>query len=226
MVALAEWDCSIGLVSSYRLKGSKVVGDGLGYTTTVMAGADLCRHQLINSLATFGTPTTVLYRSEIIRDYSPFYEETAYREDTDACYRILRSWNFGFVHQVLSFSRVIDESHLRHDCDGRQESLDNYLQVSKFGPIYLDRDAMAAALKARRREYYNVLALRLLYGGNRAFWHEQIYALSSGGLRLEKARLLEYVLLQLLWIATNPGLTIARLIAQPRAAQAKVPPMP
>lgn len=217
MVALAEWDCSIGLVSSYRLKGSSVLGDGLSYTTTVMAGADLCRQQLTSSLATFGTPTTVLYRSEIVRDRSPFYEETALREDIDACYRILRSWNFGFVHQVLSFSRAEDDSIRKHKPDSHPECLDKLLQLSKFGPEYLERDGMAVALRACKSEYYNFLARRLLAFGDRAFWHDQVSGLRSGGLRLNKARLLKHVVLQILWMVSNPGLTSVRLIARLRA---------
>jgi hypothetical protein len=226
MVALAEWDCSIGLVSSYRLKGTRVVGNGLGYTTTVVAGADLCRQQLTSSLSTFGTPSTVLYRSEIIRDHSSFYDESALREDVDACYRTLRSWNFGFVHQVLSFSRVMDDSLPMSDHDGCLEPLDKLLKISKFGPIYLDRDAMATALRAGRRVYYDCIALRLLSGEDRVIWHEQSYSLRSGGLRLEKTRLVKHVLLQFLWMVINPGLTIARLIARLRAAQTNVHPEP
>lgn len=217
MVALAEWDCSIGLVSSYRLKGSRVLGDGLSYTTTVMAGADLCRQQLSSSLSTFGTPTTVLYRSEIIRDRSPFYDETTLREDIDACYRTLRSWNFGFVHQVLSFSRVEDGSIGTPHREDHPECLEKLLQLGKFGPEYLERDALAIALRARKNEYYNFLARRVLSSGSRAFWHDQVSGLRSAGLRLNKARLLKHVLLQILWMVSNPGLTGVRLIARLRA---------
>jgi hypothetical protein len=225
MVALAEWDFSIGLVSSYRLNGTRVVGDGLAYTTTVMAGADLCRQQLTSSLSTFGTPTTVLYRSTIVRDHRAFYDETALRADTAACYRTLRSWNFGFVHQVLSFSRITDASVREPNCDDHLERLDRLLQIITFGPIYLDRDAMANALRARRNEYYNFFARRLLSGANRTFWHEQISGLSSGDLRLEKARLLKHVFLQLLWMMSNPGLTGERLIARHREDSTPAPPV-
>jgi len=218
MVALAEWDCSIGVVSSYRLTSRRVMGDGLPYTTTVMAGADLCRQQLKTSLFTFGTPTTVLYRSEIIRNHSPFYDESALHEDTDACYRTLRSWNFGFVHQVLSFSRVRDESTEARARCCHPDYLDKCLQLYKFGPVYLERQELAAAVHKSKSDYYGFLARRFLTGGNRTFWKNQASALRSGGLRLNKMALLKHFILEILWIVSNPGLTGTRLIARIRGA--------
>ena len=53
MVALAESDASIGLVSSYFYWGSRIAGQGLPITTTVMSGPELCRLQLTKSLFFF-----------------------------------------------------------------------------------------------------------------------------------------------------------------------------
>jgi glycosyltransferase involved in cell wall biosynthesis len=216
MVALAEWDCSIGVVSSYRLRGNRVLGEGLPYTTTVVAGTNICRQQLTTPLFIFGTPTTVLYRSEIIRKHSPFYDEATLHEGTDACYRTLHSWNFGFVHQVLSFSRVEADSNPQSAADDHPAYLARLLQLSKFGPAYLDSDELMVAMREGRAKYYNFLARRLLGGWSRTFWQYQISGLRSGGLRLDKMTLLKHIFLQLLWIVSNPGLAGVRLTARLR----------
>lgn len=211
MVALAESDPSIGIVSSYRLRGNRVMGEGLPCTKSVISGADICRLHLTTALFAFGSPTTTLYRSEIVRNNSPFYDEGTLHDDTDACYRVLRYWNFGFVHQVLSVSRVDNDSIMSRARDFRWEYLDGFLQVCKFGPVYLKRDELAILLRDWKKLYYGFLARRLLSGGSRAFWQYHLSGLRNGGQRLEKARLLKHACLELLRLLTNPGLTTMRL---------------
>ena len=48
----------------------------------------------------------MLYRAEVVRARDPFFCERSLHEDTEACYEILRDWDFGFVHQVLSYWRT------------------------------------------------------------------------------------------------------------------------
>lgn len=204
MVAVAESDPSIGIVSSYRLRGDRIAGDGLPSTKTVMAGPELCRLQLSGPLFTFGSPTTVLYRSDIVRSTSPFYDESALHDDTDACYRILQRWNFGFVHEVLSFNRCDNESISSRVRDFSPELLDGLLQLRKFGPYCLERDELARLIHDRERGYYDFLAHRLLAGANRDFWRYHVFGLKSGGQRLERMRLLKHVCLVLLRLLAHP----------------------
>jgi glycosyltransferase involved in cell wall biosynthesis len=211
MVALAESDDSIGIVSSYRLKGSSLLGEALPHHKTVVSGAEICRLQLTTSLFAFGTPTTTLYRSEIVRNSSPFYDERTLHDDTDACYRTLRNWKFGFVHQVLSFSRVENDSIMSRVRDFHWWYLDKYLQLCKFGPVYLEGDELAGVLHDGKRQYYSFLAHRLLSGGSRAFWRYHISGLRTGGQQLEKTTLLKYACLELLRLLVNPGQTVVQL---------------
>lgn len=211
MVALAESDDSIGIVSSYRLKGNRVLGEALPYTKTVISGADICRLQLSNIVFVFGTPTTVLYRAEIVRNHSPFYDEGTFFDDADACYRTLQSWNFGFVHQVLSFSRVDDDSIRGRVSDFKPDALDWFLQLHKFGPIYLERDELDRVLHKVKSDYYSVLARRRLLERSGSFWRFHASGLASGGLRLEKPLLAKYVCLELARRLTNPGWICKRL---------------
>ena len=48
-------------------------------------------------------------RSEIVRARDPFYSRQGPDTDTAACFDILRDWDFGFVHQVLTFTRRHNE---------------------------------------------------------------------------------------------------------------------
>lgn len=225
MVALAESDETIGIVSSYRLKGTRVLGDGLPYTQSVLAGSDVCRLQLTTPLFVFGTPTTVLYRSEIVRTYSPLYDESNIFDDTDACYRVLRSWNFGFVHQVLSFSRVDDESIRGKVIDFCPDALDKLLQVSKFGPVFLPKKELDRVLGAAKAGYYRLLARRLFVEWSGPFWQFHKTGLASLGLGIEKPLLAKHLCIELARLLANPGSTCRRLYdrlrPKPRTAALK-----
>ncbi len=211
MVAVAESDPTVGIVGACRLRGNRVFGDGLPYTRTVITGRDICRLELIDSLTFFGSVTTILCRSEIIRSTSPFFDESTVHEDTDACYRTLSTWNFGFVHQILTFTRLHNDSITGRILDFTPHVLDRLLQLSKFGPMYLERDEFTRRLQKVKSDYYNFLARRLLSGQRGAFWQYHISGLRTGGLRLEKLRLLKHVCLRLLQLLANPGETLTRL---------------
>jgi len=211
MVTVAESDPSIGIVSSYYLKGTRVFGSGLPYTTAVVSGREISRLQLTGALYVFGSPTSLLYRADVVRGTSPFFDESTINDDTDADYRTLRNWNFGFVHQVLSFLRVQDDSIRGRIMDFDPNSLDAILQLSKFGPDFLEPDPLARLLHDSKLEYYRFLARRFLAGTRGEFWQFHRSGLKSGGLQLETIRLLQGIYLELLHMVTNPGIVTARL---------------
>jgi glycosyltransferase involved in cell wall biosynthesis len=211
MVALAESDRSIGIVSSYRIKANSVLGGPIPYTKTIITGREVCRLQLANAAFVFGTPTTVLYRTEMVRNNAPFYDEGSFFDDSDACYRMLRLYKFGFVHQVLSFSRVDDDSIRGRVLNFNPDALDRFLQIHKFGPVYLEKEELDRALENAQSDYYRLLGRRVLTERRRAFWKFHLYGLRSGGLRLAKALLAKHVCLELLSLLTNPGLTFTRI---------------
>jgi len=112
MVDLAERHPTVGVVSAYRLEENQVDLTGLPYSTSVLPGTEICRSTLLGPLYLFGSPTSTLIRSDLIRARDPFYDRTfcvtedyALSEDQDACCAILRQSDFGFVHQVLTFTR-------------------------------------------------------------------------------------------------------------------------
>lgn len=217
MVAVAESDEEIGIVSSYRLKGKHVLGEGLPYTKSVVLGREICRLQLKTGAFAFGTPTTMLYRSVLISPTEPFFDENSFFDDTDSSYRELNKWKFGFVHQILSFSRVEDESIRGKVKDFNPNALDRFLQLSKFGKQYLDEEEFAALMRSRKGDYYDFLARAFLSGRRGELWSYHLSGLYSGGLKLEKSELFKHICLALLKMVVNPGQTAARIYRKIRS---------
>jgi glycosyltransferase involved in cell wall biosynthesis len=114
MVEVAERDPSVGVVSAYRLEETRVTLDGIPHSRSIIPGRELGRSTLIGSPFpnVIGSPSSLLIRSDLIRARDPFYdprfpfaEEYAFTEDQDVCCELFRTSDFGFVHQVLTFTR-------------------------------------------------------------------------------------------------------------------------
>jgi hypothetical protein len=212
MVKAFEQSESIGLVSAYDLKGNTVRGSGLPYPTTMLAGKELARLNLRTGLFFFGSPTTVMYRSSIVRDHQPFYAEGLLREDTEKCIEILEHWDFGFVHQVLSFLRVnnSNESISAGFRSFDPDSLDRYIIVQRYAPVFLEAEEAATLKRETKRVYYRLLAGQALRLREPAFWRYQEQGLKTLGERLNRAHLALQVGRELLEMAVNPGTAMRR----------------
>src|SRR6516164_7127706 len=67
MVNFADAHQSVGMVGCYMLAGKKMMNVGLEYERSVVSGRDICRETLLGGLHVFGSPTSLLYVSDLIR---------------------------------------------------------------------------------------------------------------------------------------------------------------
>ena len=67
----------VGIVSAYSLEGEWVALGGLPHPSTLVAGREACRLTLLRWAFVFGSPTSLLLRSECIRGREVFYDEQA-----------------------------------------------------------------------------------------------------------------------------------------------------
>lgn len=159
MVEVAETHPAVGIVAAYELEGDEVRLDGLPYPSPEVPGREVCRLYFLRGKYLFGTPTSLLLRSELVRSRDPFYDERyAPFEDGHACFDLLKTWNFGFVHQVLTYSR--------RDNDGiiskvRSFGLELFLHFSMLvahGRDYLSEGEYTRCLKRAEHEYFLFLS--------------------------------------------------------------------
>ena len=104
MVAVAEARPSVGIVGAYALEGQRVAWTGLPYPSPLVCGREICRRHLLEGLYVFGSANAVLYRSDLVRSRDPFYNEANIHADTEVCFALLKTSDFGFVHQILTFA--------------------------------------------------------------------------------------------------------------------------
>jgi glycosyltransferase involved in cell wall biosynthesis len=204
MVKLAEENPNVGIVSSLRLDGEKVKGDGLPLPCRVISGREVCRKHFNEPIFLFGTPTTVMFRSEILRSRTPFFNEACLHFDTEACFEFLEKWDFGFIHQVLSFSRTdnisITSALLRFDPD----AIDHLITLRKYGPKYLTPEEFAPKWREEEEIFYGLLARAVLNRKGPEYWRYQLDGLRVAGCELNRAKLWKHVGLILLNRFGNP----------------------
>jgi glycosyltransferase involved in cell wall biosynthesis len=215
MVEAFEQSETIGLVSSYWLKGDIIPGSGYPYPMTVCPGRDCARWYLRNwRIYVFGSPTTVMYRSSVVRQQRPFYNEALLHDDFDKCMQLLEQWDFGFVHQVLSFTRIDNESiYFGAGLDEwRYTSLILYSIVFCYAPMFLEVGEATTLIRKTKRLYYRVLAEEAIRFRERAFWLHHREGLKAIGQTLDRPYLAWHICLELLRIGSNPGNTTVRAL--------------
>ena len=212
MVQAFEQSASIGLVSSYRLSGDKVEGSKYPYPTPMSPGKECGRWFLRTGINVFGSQTTVMYRSSLVRDHDPFYDESLPYCDLDKAMEILQDCDFGFVHQVLSFSRAQDDSATSSILKFLPYALDRYIMAQQYARVFLEDDELARLMKDSKHAYYTLLGRAALNFPGRAFWQYHTDGLSSFGQALDRRFLALQIGLELLWRTSNPGRTILRAL--------------
>jgi glycosyltransferase involved in cell wall biosynthesis len=106
MVDVAERNPSVAIVSSYALWGDEVRHQGVPYPVEVVDGREVSRATLLGKYYVFGSPSSLLFRAADIRARPRFYNEDNLHADTEVCFELLQDGDLGFVHQILTRTRV------------------------------------------------------------------------------------------------------------------------
>lgn len=212
MVEVAERYPTVGIVASYYYRGPQLKGAGLPYPATKFSGREVCRQQLTEGAYYFGSPTTVLYRSDIVRNRQAFYPTDGFDfEDTDVCYELCTEWDFGFVHDILSFLRIDATSITGRAMSFNPWLLGKLLLVRRYGPRYLDQDEYRKCLRAISRRYSQYLGESVLMRRGAAFWEYHARGLATVGQRLTIPSLALHTARAVVQLALNPLETGKRL---------------
>jgi len=212
MVGLAELHPSIGVVGAYGLQGSEVLWSGLPYPSSVLSGRDVCRKFFLDGLYVFGSATSVLYRSDLVRNHDPFYNESNIHSDMESCIALLSECDFGFVHQILTYRRVWTGSMSTFTDDLYSLLGGRLYALVTYGPRFLSEEEYSCCIENYLSEYYNFLAvsfMRLSRSGE--FWEFHKKQLHLSGFELDRLRLMGAAVRRFCRAILNPNESIEKL---------------
>lgn len=162
LVALAEMNPSVGIVGCYQRSGDRVRWQGIPNDINILSGREAARLGLLRGVHVFGTPTSVLYRSSLVRMRDRFFPHNRAYADTSACFDYLQYCDFGFVHEELAVERVHD-GQWSAEMDKLESSAVAFLDIlTRYGHFYLTEKEF----EARKKEAFDIYFRNL--GG--CFW--------------------------------------------------------
>src|SRR5262249_9659053 len=156
----------------------------------------------------FGTMTSLLVRCDLIRTRRPFFNEQNLHADQEACFDVLQESDFGFVHQVLTFTRPPDESMGSRAKEFDSIILGDFVILLKYGPVYLDTAEYEERLRELRADYYRVLARNVLRLRGKPFWKYHVDTLAAFGATIDRVVLTKAVAIEMLRRVTRPVRTV------------------
>ena len=212
MVELAEAHPRVAIVGAYGLVGTAVKWVGVPYTDTVVPGREICRQTLLGNLYVFGTPTAILFRSDLVRETDSFYDESNPHCDSEVCLKILTRWDFGFVHQVLTYIRKREGSEVAFSKRYNTFAPNHIDRLLKFGPVVLSQGELEACLKRYLAAYYRYLAVSVFAFREKEFWTFHRSKMKNIGYPLSVSRLSAAVCSEAMDYLFNPKETVGRLL--------------
>jgi hypothetical protein len=182
----------------------------LPYSTSVLSGRETCRQHFLDRLYLFGSNNAVLFRADLVRSRRPFYNEENIHADTEACFALLRTSDFGFVHQVLTFTRVRDSlSTILTAFQTHYAGTLRHLLV--HGPHYLTQDELRGRVQCHISQYYRFLGKSLLLG-HREILNYHKRKLVETGVGFSWPRLIRGALATISGHVLNPKSTVEKLL--------------
>ena len=213
-VEFAEANPSVGIVGSYQLSGERVLWQGFEYPRSVLPGREICRRIFLRGDKTFGfgSPTSILYRADLVRSTDAFYPNPSPHSDTSACFAQLRNCSYGFVYQVLSCERTHEATQT-----AKSRTMDRYSSaylndIIQYGPWYLNSEELAHVLNRQLKGYRRFLAISYFSGsGDQEFWDYHKSRLAELGYPLTRLQLLKAGVRAILQEVANPGQAAGKL---------------
>jgi glycosyltransferase involved in cell wall biosynthesis len=210
MITLAEKHPSVGIVGAYGICHDRVVWSGLNYFSDVVTGREICRRLFLDGLYVFGSATSLLYRSDIVKSRDPFYNENNLHCDSETCIEILKRWDFGFVHQVLTFHRERQKSMSAFSEDANTYIAGKLHELVAHGHEFLMPEEYRSCVRRMVAGYYRNLSGALMRGRGRRFWEFHRKALTNAGIGFSWARIGGVAAIQLFRALLNPEQSIRK----------------
>lgn len=190
MVAVARQHPSVGIVSSYRLDGNRLDLGGLPIERSFFSGQEIARNYLLKGFSMFGSPSSLLIRSSLIREHDKMYDDSYLAADTGACLQLLKKSDFGFAHQVLTVTRIHKNSITNTAGKKSYAFIHGLIKLQlEFGPYYLTSKELSGRVAQKVNLFYILLARNIIQNKSIKEAQKQLEILRDLGLKF-KTRLL------------------------------------
>lgn len=161
MVHLGMAHPSASIIAAYRLDGRRVDMNVLPYPQTFISGRELCRLRMLGRCGEpFGSPSSIMYRTEDIRSRPDFYPLENRHADTEICYELLREGDYALEHQVLTYTRHHEGAETTEARKDGSHGIARLEIASRYGAYFLSPEERQRAIDMQAGYHYVFLARR------------------------------------------------------------------
>ncbi len=201
-VEVGEAHPEVGLIGSYLQWGDELTCNEFATGVSNFSGTEVARRSLLGEVYPFLTPSAILFRWDAARARDKFFDEQRLYGDVMACYELLREWDFGLVHEVLTDVGSSEASVTSTQYKPYNKLFASNLDLlARYGPDFLTDEAFELRMEERLALYYEFLAYTCFEGRPSDFWSFHRQALEDAGRPLSSGRLFKEVVER---IGSNP----------------------
>lgn len=170
MMRVALEHPSVGLVGSLRQRGDYVECEGLPRDREVFSGTEVARLFMAQKVFALA-PSSGMIRADLVRGrYPTFYPQQFLHADLAVYLDLLDRVDFGFVHEILCFSRTHDASVTVTVAERNQTLMREWLTfLQEYGPRYFKPEELAELERLHLRRYYRLLVRGAVSGRGSAY---------------------------------------------------------
>lgn len=221
MVATAEANPTAGIVTSYHLNDRWVWNDGWPYPSTLVPGHEVCRLFFLERQVRFGPMSSFLLRSDLVRSRNPaFFNEKYFFCDIEIYFIILQTYDYAFVHQVLSFRRLPKNALSANAERNNQWSFAVVYLTKTYGPLYLTPEEYKRCLQQALDLYYRQQGHELFHLREHAFWQYHHKMMEGIGMTFSLPRLIRGAVAEAAGVIFEPITAVGRMVRFIRSRRA------
>jgi glycosyltransferase involved in cell wall biosynthesis len=149
---------NVGIVGARRMAGAIIDPPPAKSLPPVCSGREICRQVLRGEVYPFGSPTSVMYRADLVRSLHPdFFDGRLYFDDVDVVLNLLRTTDFAFCEQVLTYTQRDPASTFGRVMQYFPSLLNQYVMLRRWGADFFSTEELNQLLDVVAREYYEAL---------------------------------------------------------------------
>jgi glycosyltransferase involved in cell wall biosynthesis len=213
MVAVAEANPSVRLVSAYKIWGQEPVCDGPPYPQEIVRGKQVCRWFFEGKMGVLGSETNHLIRLPAPSISGQLFDPSFVHSDIEFFIRLLNDdeADCGFVHQILTVSRIHGASVSSHAHLMGTGAVEYLAILRNRGRGFLPEHKWEQLVRRSRREHARFLLRAYLKFWNRSVWDYQVERARQLEIPLRLTDLLFAGFTEAISVAGAPKLAVQRI---------------
>jgi glycosyltransferase involved in cell wall biosynthesis len=219
MIKLAEMNKNIKLVGSYKIEGTWVNAEGPPYPEIIISGREVCKNFFKGKFGILGSETNHLIRIENLNLNEELFDKHFEKHsDTELFIRLLKNGSdFGFVHQILTFTRTHQESVTFKEVNRLGTGSLEYLAILlKHGSEFLDEKEHKNLIQTYKKNYNRFLFRIMMKIWEPSICGYHLKRMKELGIKINLTEFILSALLEVLHVIMNPGDNIRSLLNEYR----------